>query len=61
MEPEEDKEKDNSKVRDEYRRFSEKMYQWSKNENDRKQLITAIYLYVYLNRREGEEDEINRG
>ena len=35
-----------------YREFSKKMYQWSNNEKDSKQLITAIYVYVYLNRKE---------
>ena len=36
------------------------MYIWSKEENEREELITAIYLYVYLNRERGEQtDEIN--
>lgn len=44
-----------------YRKFSKKMYEWSKDECDRKQLITAIYLYVYLNRERGEQtDETDR-
>ena len=30
------------------------MYQWIKNEEDSKELITAIYLYVYLNRNKEE-------
>lgn len=31
-----------------------------KEENEREELITAIYLYVYLNRERGEQtDEIN--
>ena len=41
--------------RAEYRKFSKKMYEWSKNPKDKKELITAIYLYVYLNRKRGEE------
>ena len=32
-----------------------KMYQWSNNEKDSKQLITAIYVYVYLNRKEDKD------
>lgn len=40
-----------------YREFSTKMYQWIKNEQDRRQLKTAINLYAYLAReREGTED-----
>lgn len=38
-----------------YREFSKKMYQWSNNEKDSKQLITAIYVYVYLNRKEDKD------
>ncbi len=40
-----------------YRKFSSRMYQWAGNEEDSRQLITAIYLYVYLTR--GEEDSCN--
>ena len=39
-------------VQEAYSRFSEKMYLWSQNPKDRKELLTAIYLYVYLNRKE---------
>ncbi len=39
-------------VQEAYSRFSEKMYLWSQNPEDRKELLTAIYLYVYLNRKE---------
>lgn len=35
-----------------YRAFSKKMCEWYQNSEDRKQLITAIYLYVYRNREE---------
>ena len=36
----------------------DKMYEWSRNPQDRRQLITAIYIYVYLNRKDdGEENE----
>lgn len=33
-----------------YKMFSTKMYQWIKDDEDCRQLITAIYLYVYLTR-----------
>ena len=39
-----------------YQEFSQNMYRWIKDKDDRKELITAIYLYVYLNRsKEGED------
>lgn len=34
-----------------YRDFSEKMYKWACSPVDRGQLVTAIYLYVYMNRK----------
>lgn len=34
-----------------YNRFSSQMYAWACREADRTQLITAIYLYVYMNRK----------
>ena len=49
MEPDE---KSPATVKAEYRQFSEKMYLWSQNSKDRQELITAIYLYVYLHRTE---------
>ena len=39
-------------VKETYQKFSEKMYLWSQNLKDRRELLTAIYLYVYLNRKE---------
>lgn len=53
MEPDE---KADPSVRERYRAFSRNMYQWSRTEKDRRELITAIYLYVYL-QREREEKE----
>ncbi len=41
--------------REAYHEFSKKMYQWVQSKNDCKQLVTAIYLYVYLNRKEEED------
>lgn len=40
--------------REAYKVFSQKMYQWIKNDEDCRQLITAIYLYVYLIREKEE-------
>ena len=37
-----------------YRTFSKNMYAWYRSETDRKQLITAIYIYVYLSRMEDD-------
>ena len=39
-----------------YRAFSRKMCEWYQNSDDRKQLITAIYLYVYRNREEDRQE-----
>lgn len=38
-----------------YRNFSQSIYQWALNDEDRRQLITAIMLYTYYNRNEKEE------
>ncbi len=40
-----------------YREFSGKMYAWRKTKEDCKQLVTAIYLYIYLTRREDADNE----
>lgn len=39
-----------------YRNFSKKMYEWALNKEDRQQLITAIYLYVYETREREKEE-----
>ncbi len=43
--------------KDSYRVFSNNMCTWIRSENDRKQLMTAIMLYVYLTR--NKEDKTN--
>ena len=53
MEPSKEAEQ---KEKDDYREFSEKMYNWMKNKEDCRQLITAIYLYAYHTRQEEIED-----
>lgn len=40
-----------------YRNFADKMYEWIESEEDRKQVITAMYLYVYLNRKKQSEKD----
>ena len=42
------------KVKEIYQEFRIKIYEWYKNDNgkDRQQLITAIYIYVYLTRKD---------
>lgn len=58
MEPEENRRQEKEQMEVErlaYRNFSQKMYEWSLNAEDRRQLISVIYLYVYLTReREGD-------
>lgn len=38
-----------------YGRFSRKMYRWADDPQDCREVITAIYLYIYLNREKEEE------
>ncbi|MCI8284803.1 MAG: type III-A CRISPR-associated protein Cas10/Csm1 [Firmicutes bacterium] len=45
--------------KEDYRAFTEKMYNWMKDEEDCRQLITAIYLYAYHTRQE-EKDNAGR-
>ena len=45
-----DKREDNEDKKAMQREFCDKMYAWYLNPEDRNQLITAIYLYVYLYR-----------
>ena len=40
-----------------YRNFADKMYGWIESEDDRKQVITAMYLYVYLKRKKQSEKD----
>ena len=52
LEPKEGKDKIEA-----YRDFSRTLYGWAQDPADKQQLITAIYLYVYLNRIEEGRDE----
>ena len=51
LRPDKEKEEETSKYND----FAKKMYRWIRNDRDCKQLVTAIQLYVYLNR-DAKED-----
>lgn len=42
-------------VKARYQTFTENIYRWALHEEDRRQLITAIMLYVYNNREEKED------
>lgn len=44
-------------IRTNYNEFEKKMYQWACNETDARQLLTAIYVYVYLHRKEDDVHE----
>lgn len=44
------------KEKEAYRRFAEKMYQWRKEPESRRRVITAMYLYTYLTREKEEKD-----
>ena len=48
---------DNTEARQRYLDFSRKLYRWVQNPEDKKQLVTAIYLYVYLHREKEETDD----
>lgn len=52
MEPDGDSSREQ---RENYRIFSEKMYEWIRNPEDRQELITAMYLYIYFTREEEME------
>ncbi len=61
MEPEGNAEDDRTEARKAYQEFSAKMYQWSMTEEGRRQVVSAIYLYVYMCReREGEGQDADR-
>lgn len=46
-----------AKAAKQYKLFSENVYDWALDSEQRRQLITAIYLYVYMNRKEYLADE----
>ena len=42
-----------------YRKFSRDMYHWMMDKEDAEQLVMAIQLYVYLNRKNEEDTDEN--
>ena len=44
-------------IKEAYRVFSGNMFRWIQREEDRRQLKTAITIYVYLSRQDGEEED----
>lgn len=54
-----DDEKATSEEKTLYNDFSKKMYRWIQDEKDCRQLVTAIYIYVYMNR-ESEENRYEK-
>lgn len=56
MEPDDPNNPDYPEERRAYQAFSAKMYQWSSTAESRRQAVSAIYLYVYMQReKEGEK------
>ena len=47
------KEQKNKEKHERLYQFSEQIYQWIKDKEDRRQMITAIYLYAYKTREMG--------
>ena len=47
--------KSSTEEKERYREFSAKMYQWIKNEPDRRELKTAINIYAYITREKERE------
>ena len=41
--------------KEKYRQLSQKMYQWIQSDQDCRQLKTAINIYAYIHRKEGEQ------
>ena len=51
---------DNDQKKEHYQQFSKKMYGWIQNEEDCRQLKTAINLYAYMHRGEEKEKDANK-
>lgn len=49
-------EKASQEEKESYRQFSSSMYNWALDKQDRQELLTAINVYVYLNRKREEEE-----
>lgn len=55
LEPEKEGEK-----KENYRKFSKKMYEWVQSEKDCRELKTAINIYAYMHREKGEQKDANK-
>lgn len=53
MEPKKDASEETKEL---YSEFSKSIYKWIKNEKDRKETITAVYIYMYMNRKDGSDE-----
>ena len=55
--PQDDKKEEANRKREKeaYQIFSRKMYEWGNDAREKRELITAIYLYVYLKRDKEEQ------
>lgn len=57
LRPTDERDPDYNRKTEQFNLFKKKMYSWIQNENDARQLITAIYLYVYHERERTENNE----
>ena len=58
LEPDQKAEEEQKEV---YKRFRKSMYEWMQDNEDCRELITAIYIYVYLERDKEEEKDAKVG
>lgn len=45
----------NKESLEKYKMFEQKIYRWINDENDCRQLVTAIYIYIYMNREDDKK------
>ena len=57
MEPDRRDDSISNAEKEAYTAFSEKMYRWSTSPEERRQAVTAIYLYVYMQREKKGENQ----
>lgn len=57
LRPTDEKSLDYNRKIEQFNLFKKKMYDWIRDENDARQLMTAIYLYVYHERERMENNE----
>lgn len=54
-----DKEKCTTDQMEGYNKFAENMYRWIQNGEESRRLVTAIYIYIYMNREREEKTDEN--